>query len=158
MNFSCLSEAEVRYRYRMADDKVGIVQVLAELTCCSQEEMRNFLGIKKPERKEPSKVDHEKALKLYMQGLNDAEISRRLNVSDNAVHLWRRRNKLPSNYKPYTREEEEKRLALWRQGLNDREIGDAIGVKSRCIAEWRRVRGLAANIRPGQYKRKKMKK
>lgn len=158
MNFSCLSEAEVRYRYRMADDKVAIIRVLAELTCSKQEDMMEFLGVEKPKRKEPKKLDHEKALKLYTQGLNDADISRRLNVSDNAVHLWRRRNKLPSNYKPYAREEEEKRMALYRQGLNDTEIGKAVGVSHSCIAEWRRVRGLAANIRPGQYNRKKMKK
>ena len=44
MNFSCLTEEEVRYKYRKADNKEMMVKILADLNCSSEKEMEEFLG------------------------------------------------------------------------------------------------------------------
>lgn len=147
MNFSCLSPAEVRERFRRADNKRQIIQVLAELTGSSEAEMLDFLGIERPKStaKPPRKLDSKKAMELYREGLNDSEIARRLDVSDNSVHLWRRRNGLASHCVRVAENEETRRRSLWGQGLSDAEIGEAVGVHRKAISAWRHVRGLPPN-------------
>lgn len=54
---------------------------------------------KKPKHR-PMKFSHEAMLSLYAQGLNDAQIAKELRAVPSTVRKWRRRNSLPTNYRP----------------------------------------------------------
>lgn len=100
MNFSCLTEEEVRYKYRKADNKERMVQILADLTCSSEKEMEEFLGenITIAKIRKRTYLDKELAKKLYDLGMTDGEIANETCVSRDAVRSWRKRNGLVCNY------------------------------------------------------------
>ena len=100
MTFSCLTKEEVRYKYRKADNKKMMVQILADLTCSSEKEMEEFLGanITREKRPERTYLDQKLAKKLYDRGMTDSEIANEMCVSKNAIKSWRKRNGLVSNY------------------------------------------------------------
>lgn len=100
MNFSCLTEEEVRYKYRKADNKEWMVRILADLTCSSEKEMEEFLGANIIRAKIPNRtyLDKELAKKLYDLGMIDGEIANEMCVSRDAIRSWRKRNGFVSNY------------------------------------------------------------
>ena len=100
MNFSCLTEEEVRYKYRKADNKEWMVRILADLTCSSEKEMEEFLGGNIIRAKIPKRtyLDKELAKKLYDLGMTDGEIANKMCVSRDAIRSWRKRSRLVSNY------------------------------------------------------------
>lgn len=100
MNFSCLTEEEVRYKYRKADNKEMMVQILADLTCSSEKEMEDFLGANIIRAKRPVRtyLDQKLAKKLYDRGMTDSEIANEMCVSKNTIKSWRQRNGFVSNY------------------------------------------------------------
>ena len=152
MNFSCLTPAEVREKYRRAEHKDVMLEILADLTCSSKKEMRAFLGLpplkvkKSVPYSERPKLNEAKALKMYNEGLSDPEIARAQGVSANAVALWRRRNGLISLYHAKMPNLDD-RMRMYRQGMTDKEIAEAQGVAYKRVAEWRRNRGLPPNKR-----------
>lgn len=100
MNFSCLTEEEVRYKYRKADNKERMVQILADLTCSSEKEMKEFLGynITVAKTRKRTYLDKELAKKLYDRGMTDGEIANEMFVSRDTIRSWRKRNGLVCNY------------------------------------------------------------
>ena len=100
MNFSCLTEEEVRYKYRKADNKERMVRILADLTCSSEKEMEEFLGANIIRAKIPKRtyLDKELAKKLYNLGMTDGEIANEMLVSKDTIRSWRKRSGLVSNY------------------------------------------------------------
>lgn len=100
MNFSCLTEEEVRYKYRKADNKEWMVRILADLTCSSEKEMEEFLGanIISEKIRKRTYLDKELAKKLYDLGMTDGEIANKMLVSKDTIRSWRKRSGLVSNY------------------------------------------------------------
>lgn len=100
MNFSCLTEEEVRYKYRKADNKEWMVRILADLTCSSEKEMEEFLGanIIRAKIRKRTYLDKELAKKLYDLGMTDGEIANEMCVSKDTIRKWRKRNGLVCNY------------------------------------------------------------
>lgn len=110
MNFSCLTEEEVRYKYRKADNKERMVQILADLTCSSEKEMEEFLGsnITGSRIRKRTYLDKELAKKLYDLGMTDGEIANETCVSKDTIRKWRKRNGFVSNYYKSGEENEKK--------------------------------------------------
>ena len=100
MNFSCLTEEEVRYKYRKADNKEWMVRILADLTCSSEKEMEEFLdaNIIGSRIRKRTYLDKELAKKLYDLGMTDGEIANKMCVSRDTIRSWRKRSGLVSNY------------------------------------------------------------
>ena len=103
MTFSCLTEDEVRYKYRRSDDKEKMIKILCELTCSSEKEMMEFLceNIVKTKRKNNPRrcfLDKELAKKYYDSGMTDSEIAIKTGASKEAIRSWRRRNGFVGNY------------------------------------------------------------
>ena len=46
MNFSVISEQDVRTKFRKSDNKMAMLQVLADLTVSSKKEVAEFVGVK----------------------------------------------------------------------------------------------------------------
>lgn len=100
MDFSCFTEEEVRYKYRKADNKKMMVQILADLTCSSEKEMEEFLGENIIRGKIPERtcLDRKLAKKLYDLGMTDGKIANEMCVSKSTIKSWRRRSGFVSNY------------------------------------------------------------
>lgn len=157
MDFSVLSPAEVRWRYAKSTDKVFTFQALVDLTDCQPHELAEFLGVKAPERRKVEHplgkgfdrkknvvVDPEMVRKLYEEGLNDAEIAKRLGCSKSPVCTCRNRLGLPSKHKNAVVPVEQAKK-LWAEGLNDGEIASRLGLMPKTIMAWRHRYGLDAN-------------
>jgi DNA-binding transcriptional regulator YiaG len=146
MTFACLSEAEVREKYRRADDKEYMIEVLAGLTGSTHAEVRAFLGVgakRKRKISPPTPIDGNEARRLYDLGLCDREMAEGLGVQKDKVRNWRRRNGLPCN--PEKKEPKDDRMKLYEQGLTDIEIGKRIGLSKNAIWYWRNTNNLPAN-------------
>ena len=105
----------------------------------------------KKRNRPPTKLDEEKAMELYRQGLNDREVGARLGVTHSTVCLWRKRRGLPSIAPKGRRVEdrEEELMELYRQGLSDGAIGRAVGFEASVVRRWRLRRGLPATHQRG---------
>lgn len=154
MNFVVISPFEVRHKYKYAKNKENMIGVLADLTVSTKEEVREFLGVKKKERKKPVKMDQIEVRQLYDQGLGDGDIAKKLGVSRTSIVNWRQNNSLPRN-----KEEERKcvritdnRMELYEMGLNDKEIAEAVGVGKDSVYKWRKRNGLPPNATRGGSK------
>lgn len=103
-----------------------------------------------PRRK---KFTDEQFMKLYKEGLNDAEIARRLGVSATSVRDRRKQLGLP----PIRRKKKSPRvnpdiiLKLSKQGLTVKEIARRLGVSKTTVSKWRKRFGVARKI---AYRRK----
>ena len=97
----------------------------------------------------PPKLDHEAAMKLYEEGLNDAEIARRLGCSYTRVQNWRKLNKLKSNARNGHRAvvDTVRAQEMYHEGLSDTAIGKALGCSTETVRRWRIDHGLKANER-----------
>ena len=161
MNFDCLSEWEVRRKYQEAEDKELAIKIIADLTCATKREVKKFLGlIVEPQpvetRKTYTKLNAEEAMRLYGEGLNDADIAAALGVTKACVGTWRRNEGFPAHitYKPRLVNDDE-RMRLYHIGLSDAKIGRAIGIEKKSVWAWRKRRGLPANLPQGGDHRKK---
>lgn len=56
MDFSCLTEEEIRRKYREAKDKQRIIGVLADITCSTKDHIQEFLGLTGTEKCSPQKM------------------------------------------------------------------------------------------------------
>ena len=45
-------------------------------------------------------AEHAARMELYLLGLTDAEISRRLYITPSTICIWRKNNGLPRNFQP----------------------------------------------------------
>lgn len=158
MNFVVISPFEVRHKYKYAKNKENMIGVLADLTVSTKEEVREFLGVKKKERKKPVKMDQIEVRRLYNQGLGDGDIAKKLGISRTSIVNWRQNNSLPRNG-----EEEWKcgritdnRMELYEMGLNDKEIAEEVGVGKDSVYKWRKRNGLPPNATRGGSKGWKM--
>lgn len=161
MNFDCLSEYEVRRKYQEAEDKGAALEIIADLTSATKREVKKFLGIiVEPQsaetRKAYTKLNAAEAMRLYGEGLNDADIAAALGVTKACVGTWRRNEGLTAHitYKPRLVNDDE-RMRLYHMGLSDAKIGRAIGIEKKSVWAWRKRRGLPANLPQGGDHRKK---
>lgn len=172
MDFSCLSPHEVHQRYEQAANKRTIIPILAEMTCSTSNEVREFLGLQIPKKR---KVVHKrytveqwnKALEMYQAGALDVEISDETGISRTTVLHWRSRNGYPSNYdrkKPkgingnLSAEANNLRMKLYEEGLVDIEIANKVGCSQSSIYQWRKRRGLPPNgTVGGNHKKRRWK-
>ena len=95
-----MNDTEIASHYRQAADKQKDLKILAELNACGITEIKAALareGITAQDQR--AKLDGVAAKKLYDQGSKDSDIAAALNVSQQAISNWRRRNHLPSNRK-----------------------------------------------------------
>ena len=156
MNFSCITQAEVRAEYARAQDKEAMVGVLADLTVSTKAEVRKFLGVTKKVRKEPATLDVKASKKLYEQGMSDRRIASRLGGSQNTVWRWRKANGLAPN--PLGTSVNDNRMELYLSGMTDPEIAQELGVKPNSICEWRKRHSLPPNGTRGGDRRSKKPK
>ena len=84
----------------------------------------------------------EQARELYRLGLTDGEIAKRVGTGTQNICFWRKREGLPSNYRPKRNEDF---MPLYRQGLSDGEIAAATGKEKRTVQKWRARWGLPYN-------------
>ena len=84
----------------------------------------------------------EQARELYRLGLTDGEIAKRVGTGTQNICFWRKREGLPSNYRPKRNEDF---MPLYRQGLSDGEIAAATGKEKRYVQKWRARWGLPYN-------------
>lgn len=165
MNFSCLSEAEVREKYRRADDKHAMLKVLMELTLSTKADMMAFLGVEeKPisrkARRPAVSVNKELVRKYYNAGMSDRAIAEALGVSKSAVARWRYMNELGPNHAAAEacRQRLQEYARLYLEGHSDGYIARATGVRNSTVAAWRERNGLPPNFKRGQYDRRTVNK
>lgn len=156
MNFDCLSPSEIRARYKQAEDKRYILDVLGDLTCSTPAEVAALLGVECPKRcpeyryvkvttrKPSTKINPELMRPLYDKGMSDSEIGAVLGYSRTSVGKWRRKEGLPCNTQPGSVVKHEA-LALYKKGYTDRQIAEALGVTKASVVGWRFRRGLPVN-------------
>lgn len=158
MTFTCLSEAEVREKYRRAENKEEMIVVLAGLTDATREEVRSFLGVDAPPKrsqKERVYIDEKEAKRLYELGFSDEAIAERLNVHKTTVRRWRWKNCAPYNPgPPKNGGAVDKRMYFYKQGLNDKEIGEKAGFSKSAVYHWRLKNNLPPNCKRGGHRRK----
>lgn len=165
MNFSCLSEAEVKEKYRRADDKYEMLKILAELTCSTKTEMMEFLGVEekpvsKMGRRPAVSVDQAMARRYYEAGMSDSAIAAAIGVSKSAVARWRYRNELspnPTETVISTANRLKMYEMLYREGHSDSYIAKLMGVSDSNVGGWRKRHNLPSNFKRGQYDRRKAK-
>lgn len=167
MIFSCMSAAEIREKYRRADDKHEMLKVLMELTCSTKEEMQEFLGLdvipKPPKgRKQLVYIDNDKARALYDQGMSDRQIADALGVTKQGVRNWRERNRLRCHKQDDQQArksmiDETKAKALYEKGMSDQQIATAIRATKSAVRHWRRRTDRPGNnARPRIFKAKEV--
>ena len=152
MTFSCLSEAEIREKFAHASNKKEMLHVLADLTCSSTQEMKEFLGLSptKPINRTRT-LDKEQALRMFQDGASDQQIADAMNIHLYAVKKWRWDNKLYRTTLLYPPEDIR---ILYEKGMSDEEIAHAMHCGKTTILRWRKQNG---NL-PPHVKRRKRKK
>lgn len=84
-------------------------------------------------------------MKLYRQGLADAQIAEEMGTDAHAVACWRGRRQLLSNADRRSDWDKAKARALHGQGARDTEIAAAVGMSVYTVQQWRQREGLHAN-------------
>jgi uncharacterized protein YjcR len=96
------------------------------------------------------KINKEEATKLYMDGLLDTEIAKRLNCSKATIQKWRQRNNLKSNYVIAMNEKNlvnhEQITKLWENGLKDSEIAKELKCAVVTVWTFRKENGMGSNV------------
>lgn len=142
IRFDTYTPAEIRRKYWNSKDKEFTFKALVDITCSTPKELADFLGIEPPERKNrpKAKINPDRALELYNQGMNDSRIARELDVTRQAVHDWREANRLPVNKTTH-----EQRMAVYQKGLSDGKAAKELGIGKSTYREWRHKNGLKIN-------------
>lgn len=141
MTFETFSPSEVRFRYERAKNKRQIIRVLADLTCSTEAEMADFLGVELPSS---GKINSRKAYKLYKEKMSDLQMAKVLGVSRMAVYDWRIARGLPQLA---ALPGQEARLEAYRKGLSDAQAARELGMSRRAFGAWRNKQGLSPNGR-----------
>ena len=164
-----MSDMEILQRWNNALDKNAHVEILADLNAVSELQMREKLlelgaeGLpelksKRKKRKQverapiPKKMDEQRAMELYREGLCDLDISETLGVSKVTVCKWRNMMRLTPNPQPKRRTtlRDEDAMALYKEGLCDLDIAERLDVGKNTVADWRKRKGLKCHRqRPG---------
>lgn len=105
-----------------------------------------------------SEKEEKERLDLYNQGMNDAEIAKKLYISKCVISVWRTKRGLSPNapkgfqkgnkygcLSRLSELRENKRLELYNRGLNDAQIARILGLNNSTVSQWRRDRGLQSN-------------
>jgi len=107
------------------------------------------INIYPEERRLRNKENSDRRLKLWEDGMTDAEIANAEGMSLKGVAGWRRGMGLTANHKKkrnvYDEQYGKIMLALYEFGRTDEEIARAVGIKKLHVKEWRDFRGLEAN-------------
>ncbi len=115
-----MTDEEIARHYRLAKEKRSSIQILADLNATGTGEIRAILeqaGEIEPEPTASPKAkagssarnfrfDEKLAMKLYKQGLPDAQIVASMGVSTSTICVWRNARNLPPNRKNCTKTEE----------------------------------------------------
>jgi len=92
------------------------------------------------------RYDHALWMRLYREGLYDAEIARRTGAAASSVYEWRQSQRLQANDgRSLTPGQVRARIRLHEQGLTDREIADRLDINAMAITRFLRRRGIASN-------------
>lgn len=153
MTFSCLSEAEIREKYARAENKREMLYILADLTCSTTREMKEFLGLSTtPPAHHAGTLDKEQALRMLKAGVSDKEIADTMDVCLYRVRKWRWDNKLHRTTLLYRPEDIR---VLYDKGMSDEEIANAMHCGKTTIVRWRKQNG---NLPPHIKRRRRRKK
>lgn len=150
VNFSAIRPDEVRVMYDQALDKDAQVVVLAELTCSTPKDIREFLGLEAripiPKKYERD-WDKQAAMEMVHDGWSDADIAQAVGASVSAVRSWRWRNgMIKTEKKPKTvRPEEDELFAMHAAGMSDSQIAQTVGWKYQRVQKWRVRNNLPIN-------------
>lgn len=140
MTFEILSPGEVRAKYNRAPNKKQMLGVLADLTCSTEDEVADFLGVEIPTA--PGRINTKKAYRLYKEKKSDIQIAKELGVSRQAVYDWRVSRDLPQlNVKAGDKE----RMDAYNRGLSDRKAALELGISREAFRHWRHKNGLQPN-------------
>lgn len=96
-------------------------------------------------------IDYNIFIDLYNKGLDDSQISEKLQITLNAARDFRVNHNLPTQKIKKREENKRKFLELYNQGYNDSEIGRMIDVNHVTIKNWREALDLPSHF---QYKKK----
>lgn len=99
-----------------------------------------------------SKVENARRMKLYKQGLNDAQIGLELGLNPSTISCWRRNKKLLSycpRHKKMTKADILRLKELHAQGVIDSEIARKMERGVHTILKWRTALGLSPNYSSG---------
>lgn len=115
---------------------------------CSKRECDNCLGTNCSVKKvHVSKIDHDKFMEWYEEGLTDVEIGKRFNVNNTTIRDYRKKHNLPSK-RPPNRFDEIKFIDLYEKGLTDGEIAKELGLTTSYICARRQKLGLPTKYVP----------
>lgn len=98
-----------------------------------------------PNRKKRQPIEHEKALRLYEQGMTDNQISRQLGVREYTVFNWRHRNGLPAQKRHSGPLNYEQVREFFEEGMDDDQIAQELACSAKTIRNWRKREHLPAN-------------
>lgn len=87
------------------------------------------------------RLAYKQRISLYNQGLNDREISEKLNLDEPTINIWRKEYNLPS----ITQLKTQKRKELHKQGKTDKEIATILKTSGNIIASWRAKYNISSN-------------
>lgn len=99
-------------------------------------------------------IDAETFMQLYSNGLTDAEIAQKMDLTVSRVCKFRHKLGLPSvTGKGRKVKQNDLRMELYKRGFNDSQIAQKIGVPVSTILSWRKQRGLTVQnvIKPSKY-------
>ena len=65
-----MSESEIKRRYKEAKNQKQQIAILADLNCCSKEEIESILGIAKEDNKPPGDMSREQIMDLLFGKLD----------------------------------------------------------------------------------------
>ena len=96
------------------------------------------------------KIIKDEAVKLWNNGLFDAEIAEHLNCSEVAIRKWRKRNYLESNL-AIARGKKSSVIhgqitILWESGLKDSEIAKELKCSIMTVWKFRKENGMESNV------------
>ena len=96
------------------------------------------------------KIIKDEAVKLWNNGLLDAEIAERLKCSKTTIQQWRQRNYLESNFVIARGKKSlinhERITKLWENGLKDSEIAKELKCSTIIIWKFREENGMGSNV------------
>lgn len=150
MDFSVMSEADVRAYYRRATNKLYALEVLSGLTGSEEEEVQEFLGVRVPGIRNDLTSDQSTlAREMYDAGAPDKHISAALGLATSTISAWRRRNGLYHYGRGRGSENElfadTPRMLRYKSGMTDHQMAQVENVKVTTIGKWRARRLLPAN-------------
>lgn len=97
------------------------------------------------------RIDSERCMALYRDGLSDADIAKVFGVKPSSVCRWREVRGLPSMHPNRRKATDEQYLELYAKGLSDYAVAKELGVSATSARSWRNRRGMPPNHPRGSY-------